>query len=140
MCIYIDHCKSALREQVNVLELYLLEIKEPDFEFIRNHALSIFQFSDHIVSGSGSSTTSGEKIVTIDSQFLLSEDKCLKSLRDQIDLLGSYMKTAAEIDYQFVRIHAGYIVQLCEQLLEGTSENWDYFSSSPRSSRCEPSD
>jgi hypothetical protein len=139
MLFYIDHCKNAVREQVNVLGLYQAEVTEPDFEFIRNHALSIYQFSDHIVSSSESPSVDGEKIIPIDTGELLTEDRCLKNLREQIDMLATYMQDRAAADYRFVRTHAAYVIQLCDHLTKDDPASPDLAISSHRIPRCKPS-
>ena len=139
MLFYIDHCKNTIREQINVLGLYLREIEVLDYEFIRNQALGIYQFSDHVVSGPGNVSTGGDKIITLDSQFLLSESKCIASVRDQIELLSRYLSDNEFPDYTFVRTHAGYLIQLCDQLNHDRQSGHDLSSNGQRTSRCTPS-
>jgi hypothetical protein len=133
MPLYLDHCKKALREQISSMELYISEVESLDYEFIRNQALSVFQFSDHLVSASSGST--GEKIVTVDSQFMVSAEGRTDFLREQINQLSQRSGGTEQPDYETIRILAGYVVQVCDQLLDGGRKPP---SLSQRTSRCTP--
>lgn len=135
---YLDHCKTAIREQVQVLTDYQSEIDEPDYEFIRNHALSIYQISDHIVCVSGGAEVPQDPGSRIDSSELLTKDQCRKALNEQIQMLAQYLGRDDESDYAFVRIHAMYIMQLTDHLRRSSSGPLQPGPSLGRVPKCEP--
>ncbi len=112
---YLDHCRTAILDQIKVLWHYQSEVDELDYEFILNHALSIYQFSDHIRNIVGLLDHS-YAIRPMEGSDLVSVDHCKRALREQIQMLWTYQNDATELDYDFIRTHALYIMQFSEQL------------------------
>lgn len=135
---YLEHCRTAIGEQVQVLIHYHLEIDDPDYEFIRNHALSIYQFSDHILSVQGLAEVSQDFGGRMDTSELLNKDQCRKALSEQIQMLSQYLQQNDEPDYAFVRIHALYIMQLTDHLRRPKGAAPDPTGPVDRIARCNP--
>ena len=47
----MDQFKKALYEQIDILYNYKSCLGEPDYGFVRDHAIAIVQFSDQLLDG-----------------------------------------------------------------------------------------
>jgi hypothetical protein len=112
---YSDHCCKAVRDQIQVLWRYLSEVSDPDYDFIRTHALALYQFSDILLSASEKEADSFPS-EPIASAGLLTTEHCDRALREQIQMLFNYQSANNALDYDFIRTHALCIMQFSEQL------------------------
>ena len=140
MSFYLDHYKIVVRDQVRVLHQQIKQAGTLDFDAIRNHALIVFQLSDQIVSACELVGEEGEKIVPVDPEIFMTLVKSLAALSSEVVAIEAHMAENSAPDYRWLRIHAAFVVQICDHLVPHHGLDNPSPEAAERVCRCRPSD